>query len=112
MTVHLTRPPGPFEEGRAMPTPSTAATRRGLITAAAVGGASAALGLSAASPGLAAKPRRAATVIVGGQVFSGLGGRSTATAVAIDRDGAILEVGSNAEVRRLIGPGTNEIDAA
>ena len=91
-----------------MPTSSTAATRRGVLTAAAAIGGTAALGL----PPAGAAPRRAATVILGGHVFSGLRRDAGHSAVAIGRDGTILQVGSNADVRRLVGSGTEVIDAA
>jgi hypothetical protein len=58
-----------------------------------------------------ARQRRAATVILHGRVFTGQGQRTDLSAVAIGRDGRILEVGSNADVRRLIGRGTEVIDA-
>jgi predicted amidohydrolase YtcJ len=96
-----------------MPTPSkAAATRRGLLTAAAAIGGSAALGLPGARATSGARPHRAVTVILGGRVFSGLPRDPGHSAVAIGRDGTILEVGSNADVRRLIGPGTEVIEAA
>jgi len=95
-----------------MPTPSKATTRRGLITAAAALGGTAALCLPNPAAAIATQPRRAATVVIDGRVFSGLRRNPNHSAVAIGRDGAILEVGSNADVRRLIGSGTEVIDAA
>lgn len=87
-------------------------TRRGVLTAAAAVGATAALGSSSAGATIGARPRRAATVILGGRVFSGQLRDAGHTAVAIARDGTILEVGSNAVVRRMVGSGTAVIDAA
>lgn len=95
-----------------MPTPPNPTTRRGVLTAAAAVGATAALGSSRAGAALGARPRRAATVILGGRVFSGRLRDSGHTAVAMGRDGTILEVGSNAVVRRLVGSGTEVVDAA
>lgn len=95
-----------------MSTPPNPTTRRGLLTAAAAIGGAAALGSSRAGAATGARPRRAATVILGGRVFSGRLGDAGHTAVAIGRDGTILEVGSNAVVRRLIGTGTEVVGAA
>lgn len=95
-----------------MPTRSKSATRRGLLTAAAAVGGAAALGLPNAPGAVAARPRRADLVILRGNVFSGGREATGHSAVAIGRDGTILEVGSNAEVRRLIGSGTEVVDAA
>src|SRR5687767_4136049 len=96
-----------------MSTPLPPTTRRGLLTAAAAAGGTAALGLPGVrAAAVGARPRRAATVILGGRVFSGRLGDAGHTAVAIGRDGTILEVGSNAVVRRLIGTGTEVVDAA
>lgn len=91
---------------------SIAATRRGLLTTAGAIGGMAALGLSSARAATGARPRRAATAILGGHVFSGLRHEEGHSAVAIGPDGTILEVGSNADVRRLIGAGTEVIEAA
>lgn len=94
-----------------MPTPLNPTTRRGVLTAAAAVGATAALGSSRAGA-TGARPRRAATVILGGSVFTGRLRDAGHTAVAIGRDGTILDVGSNAVVRRLVGSGTEVVDAA
>ena len=95
-----------------MPTPSTAATRRGLLTATAAIGGMAAVGRpEAAAAARGARQAQAATVILHGRVFTGLGRRAGLSAVAIGRSGRILEVGSDADVRRLIGRGTEVIDA-
>jgi len=96
-----------------MPTPSTAATRRGLLTGAAAVGGLAAVGGSAAVAAASTAPRSpVATVILGGRVFTGIGRGTGPTAVAVGRDGRIVEVGSDADVRRLVGRGTEVIDAA
>jgi predicted amidohydrolase YtcJ len=95
-----------------MPTPLNPTTRRSVLTAAAAVGATVALGSSRAGATMGAAPRRAATVILGGSVFTGRLRDAGHTAVAIGRDGTILEVGSNAVVRRLAGSGTEVIDAA
>ena len=59
-----------------------------------------------------ARQGQAATVIVRGRVFTGLGPGTGPSAVAVGRDGRILRVGSDADVRRLVGRGTEVIDAA
>ncbi|HEX8317866.1 amidohydrolase [Longimicrobium sp.] len=67
-----------------------------------------------AAPGLAvaaALSPAADLVVVGGTVWTGVDGAPDARAVAV-RDGRIVAVGSEAEVRRLAGPETRVVDAA
>ena len=75
-------------------------------------GAVAAVGLpGAGAAARGARQARAATVVLRGRVFTGLAGPTDLSAVAIGRDGRILEVGSTRDVRRLVGRGTEVIDA-
>jgi len=87
-------------------------SRRRLLTATAAMGGLAAVGLPDASAAArAARQRLAATVIRRGRVFTGLARDTGATAVAIGPDGRILQVGSDSDLRRLVGRGTEVIDA-
>ena len=58
----------------------------------------------------APQPSTAATVIRGGRVFTGTGGKLQ-QALAIGADGRILDVGTDSSVKRWIGSGTRVIDA-
>ncbi len=58
----------------------------------------------------AAKPKRAATVIKRGRVWTGTGG--IAEAVAIGSHGKILAVGTNRDISSLVGPRTVVVNAA
>src|SRR5215213_3618974 len=58
------------------------------------------------------RPSATATVIVNGKVYTGVKqGQGPLEAVAIAADGRIQEVGSTQQIRRLIGRGTEVIDA-
>lgn len=95
-----------------MPTPSNTPTRRGLLTATAAMGAMAAVGLpEAGAAARGSRQARAATVVLHGRVFTGLRQGTDLSAVAIGRDGRILDVGSTRDIRRLVGRGTEVIDA-
>jgi predicted amidohydrolase YtcJ len=72
----------------------------------------AACGPAAPTPSVAPAPSPAADlVVVGGTVWTGVDGAPDARAVAV-RDGRIVAVGSEAEVRRLVGAETRVVDAA
>ncbi|WP_338682399.1 amidohydrolase [Streptomyces acidiscabies] len=79
------------------------ALRRRTFLASAGAGA-----LAVATPARAATGR-VTTVVVNGRVFTGSG--PCAQAVAVGGDGRILAVGSDAEIRRRIGPRTVVVDA-
>lgn len=85
--------------------------RRTFLTAAGAG----ALAVAAASPTARAatgrRPVRVTTVVLNGRVFTGTPAGPPPQAVAIGGDGKVLEVGSNAEIRRRIGHRTVVIDA-
>lgn len=85
--------------------------RRTFLAAA---GASA-LAVAAAAPAARAAagrfPVRVATVVLNGRVFTAAEGTARAQAVAVGTDGKVLAVGSNADIRRRIGPRTVVIDA-
>jgi predicted amidohydrolase YtcJ len=81
-------------------------TRRSLVA----GAAGAAALTVAAAPVAAARPRRTARIIVGGQVFTGTAQRG-AEAVAIGTDGRIQAVGSTKEIRRLADRRTDVLHA-
>ena len=57
------------------------------------------------------KPHPADLVLTGGIIWTGVEGQRRASAVAI-RNGRILAVGTDPEIRRYIGPGTREIRLA
>lgn len=59
--------------------------------------------------GCAIEPKPAELVLTGGTIWTGVPGAELESAIAI-RDGRILHVGTDTEVRRLVGPGTREID--
>ncbi|MFG2943320.1 amidohydrolase [Streptomyces sp. NPDC048282] len=85
--------------------------RRTFLVGASAAAAAAALPLGTAGPASAAPRRRsAATVLHSGIVFTGRPGCHPAQAVAVGRDGTILAVGSNGEVRRFLGRDTEAID--
>ncbi|MGW5863483.1 amidohydrolase [Streptomyces sp. NPDC055239] len=84
-------------------------SRRGLIAAAGVAGASVAVGASGAA---ASSPRRSAALVLhNSRVFTGTRGHGTAQAVAVGRDGKILAVGSDSALKRFIGRDTDVVDA-
>lgn len=85
-------------------------SRRRFLASAGLLGAGAVIG---GAPGvLAAAPggTKAATVIRGGRVYTGVKGR-IAQAIAIGADGRILATGTNAAIKRYVGAGTEIIDA-
>lgn len=95
--------------------PSSALARRSLLAAAGAVGATglvAATGAPASAVAPAARgPRRAAALVVhNARVFTGVRGSGPARAVAVGRDGRILAVGSDAEVRRFAGRDTEVVD--
>jgi hypothetical protein len=61
--------------------------------------------------GCAIEPEPAELVLSGGVVWTGVPGAAPASGIAV-RDGRILHVGTDAEVRRFVGPATREIDLA
>jgi predicted amidohydrolase YtcJ len=56
-------------------------------------------------------PVRVATVVLNGRVFAAAQGSAPAQAVAVGSDGRVLAVGTNADIRRRIGPRTVVVDA-
>lgn len=93
---------------------TSSVSRRGLLAAAGAAGAAGLLGAgpaSASGAAPAASARGAAALVVhGARVFTGTPGGAPATAVAVGRDGRILAVGGDAEVRRLAGRDTEVVD--
>ncbi|MBL1116495.1 amidohydrolase [Streptomyces sp. 110] len=94
------------------------ARRRLLSAAGAVGVAgalgsapSAAVAASGRSPSGSRRPGRAATIIHGGRVLTGLPYVPQQEALAVGRDGRILAVGPASVVRRLAGRDTEFVDA-
>ncbi|MEU8434929.1 amidohydrolase [Streptomyces sp. NPDC029216] len=89
---------------------TSSVSRRGLLAAAGAAGAAGLLGAGAA--GASAAPARgpAALVVHGARVFTGTPGGAPVTAVAVGRDGRILAVGGDAQVRRLAGRDTEVVD--
>lgn len=67
------------------------------------------LALAGLLAGCAIEPKPAELVLTGGTIWTGVPGAELESAIAI-RDGRILHVGTDTEVRRLVGPGTREID--
>ncbi|WP_237307532.1 amidohydrolase [Streptomyces alboflavus] len=97
--------------------PSSPVARRSLLAAASAIGAAglvAAAGAPAAASGGASAGRgarhRAALVVHNARVFTGVRGSGPARAVAVGRDGRILAVESDAEVRRFAGRDTEVVD--
>ncbi|MFL6117029.1 MAG: amidohydrolase [Catenulispora sp.] len=86
----------------------------GIAAAAAAVGSVAAAGpaQAAQAPAPASKRRSAATVLHSGVVFTGVDRCPPAQAIAIGRDGRILGVGSNADVRRFAGRDTDVVNLA
>ncbi|MFI5782833.1 amidohydrolase [Nocardia sp. NPDC051570] len=80
----------------------------GLGAAAAVGAGAAVVGVKAGSPSSAR--RSAATVLHNGVVYTGVAGRPAAQAVAVGRDGTILDVGTDSDIRRYLGRDTHAVD--
>ncbi|MFE2183262.1 amidohydrolase family protein [Streptomyces sp. NPDC059455] len=93
--------------------------RRRLLSAAGAVGVAGALGLapsaaftaSGRSPSGSRRPGRAATIIHGGRVLTGLPYVPQQEAFAVGRDGRILAVGPASVVRRLAGRDTEFVDA-
>ncbi|WP_055710895.1 amidohydrolase [Streptomyces torulosus] len=85
--------------------------RRTFLAAAGVGALAVAGAGTAARAATGRAPARVATVVLNGQVFTGTNGGARAQAVAVGTDGKVLAVGSNADIRRRIGPRTVVIDA-
>jgi len=90
---------------------TTSLSRRSFLASGGAAGAGLLVAGQSGAAVAAAKPRKsAATVILGGNVVpTAFGPR--AQAVAVGRDGRILKVGSNSDVRRLIGRDTEVVDA-
>ncbi len=87
--------------------------RRGFLAGVGAAGLLTATGLPARAGNRTTGSRTAVrTLIVNGNVFTGTNGPAPASAVAIGVDGCIVGVGSNAEMRRLVGSSTEVIDAA
>lgn len=91
-------------------------SRRSLLSAGAVGGLGLAAGLTLPGTAAAAAERRpggrAATVIHNGRIWQGDRYGTIASALAVGCDGRILAVGDDSDVRRLVGRGTEVVDAA
>ncbi|WP_051948050.1 amidohydrolase [Streptomyces scabiei] len=85
--------------------------RRTFLAAAGVGALAVAGAGTAARAATGRTPVRVATVVLNGRVFTGTTGGTRAQAVAVGTDGKVLAVGSNADIRRRIGPRTVVIDA-
>ena len=65
--------------------------------------------LAAGCAGCSVAPQPADLVLTGGTVWTGVEGRATAQAVAV-RGGRIVDVGTNDDVQRFIGPRTRRLD--
>lgn len=85
--------------------------RRTFLAAAGAGALAAAGAGTAARAATGRPPVRVATVVLNGRVFTATTGTARAQAVAVGTDGKVLAVGSNADIRRRIGPRTVVIDA-
>ncbi|MCL8016232.1 hypothetical protein [Streptomyces sp. AS02] len=86
--------------------------RRTFLAAAGAGALSVAAAGTAAQAATGRHPVRVSTMILNGRGFTAAHGSTRARAVAVGRDGRILEVGCDADIRRRIGPRTVVIDAA
>ncbi len=96
--------------------PAAGVSRRRLLTTGLAASAATASGVLAGAPAhatgrAATRPRRVATVIRGGRVYAGPGVRGGQQAIALDTRGRIVGLGSDREVRRLAGRGTEVVDA-
>ncbi|RPF44916.1 hypothetical protein EDD96_1459 [Streptomyces sp. Ag109_G2-6] len=89
---------------------TSSVSRRGLLAAAGAAGAAGLLGAGAGSASAAPARGSAALVVHGARVFTGTPGGAPATAVAVGRDGRILAVGGDSEVRRTAGRDTEVVD--
>ncbi|MER6218265.1 MULTISPECIES: amidohydrolase [unclassified Streptomyces] len=85
-------------------------SRRGLLAAAGAAGAAGLVGAGTAAASTGPSRGSAALVVHGARVFTGTPGGAPATAVAVGRDGRILAVGGDAQVRRLAGRDTEVVD--
>ncbi|MEU3314325.1 amidohydrolase [Streptomyces sp. NPDC048387] len=85
-------------------------SRRGLLAAAGAAGAAGLVGAGTAAAQTGPSRGSAALVVHGARVFTGTPGGAPATAVAVGRDGRILAVGGDAQVRRLAGRDTEVVD--
>ncbi|MFI5546929.1 amidohydrolase [Streptomyces sp. NPDC051815] len=95
-------------------TSSSPLSRRGLLAAAgAVGAAGLVGGPAAAADGYGASRARgpAALVVHNARVFTGTSGGAPVDAVAVGRDGTILDTGRGTALRRHIGRDTEVVDA-
>src|SRR5829696_2888129 len=82
-------------------------TRRQFLLGAAATGGLAALGpATAQAAGHGHRPVHASVVVLNGCVFTGDGQRGRLEAVAVDANGTILDVGTTAALRRMVGRGT------
>ncbi|MFD5701515.1 amidohydrolase [Streptomyces lasiicapitis] len=110
MPVEPSTPPAP----NAPDAPSSSVARRSLLAAAGAVGAAGLVGATGA-PAVASPARgqrhSAALVVHNARVFTGVRGDGPARAVAVGRDGRILAVGSDSEVRRFAGRDTDVVDA-
>ncbi|WP_208921620.1 amidohydrolase [Streptomyces capitiformicae] len=85
--------------------------RRTFLAAAGAGALAVAGAGTAARAATGTPPVRVATVVLNGRVFTATKGSTRAQAVAVGTNGKVLAVGSNADIRRRIGPRTVVIDA-
>lgn len=98
-------------------TPRPRWSRRGVLAGGATGLAAAVAGwagpASGSTPrlGAAARPTDVAVVVRNGRVYAGPGLRSGQEAIALDRAGRIVGLGTDADVRRLATRRTELIDA-
>ncbi|MFF7266761.1 amidohydrolase family protein [Streptomyces sp. NPDC008159] len=98
-------------EGRSAGSAGGPLRRRAFLGAAGAGALAVAGAGSAARATAGRAPVRVATVVLNGRVFTGTTGGARARAVAVGTDGKVLAVGSNAGIRRWIGPRTVVVDA-
>ncbi|MGW0846737.1 amidohydrolase [Streptomyces sp. NPDC002787] len=85
--------------------------RRTFLAAAGAGALAVAGAGTAARAATGRPPVRVATVVLNGRVFTATTGSARAQAVAVGTNGKVLAVGSNADIRRRIGPRTVVLDA-
>lgn len=83
-------------------------SRRTVLAAA---GAAGVVGLAAGPAAAGSRPRSASLVVHNARVFTGRPGARPVEAVAVGRDGRILATGRGNELRRLVGRGTEVVDA-